>query len=674
MAANHQQPASSPAITKGLATLALLKANFDAGADHVEMFFPFVSDCIVHHPSDDFSVEDMRDALAELHGLRVPVAVVKIALTRAARRGLVKQQGGRCFRLPSAHKKPLNISALRAAIEAEQLRVASALREFAKDKAVPIASDEDALALLLGFLSQFQVSLLLESPLGDGSVPVSVDSIPASATREMRIVAQFLLQRCFPDSELREPVKRILEGFVLQNALLLKDIASATRRFVNLTVFFDSGFILDLLGLAGEAAASPARESVDLLRATGASLAIFETTLREIKRIMWVYERHLGSPDGIASLHPTSVTRYLVTHHFSPSGVREFVAMLEEQIHGFGISIKPVPTHNKLYTLDEAKLSTVLRKPDQTGLDTRVMHDVDCVAAILTLRAGHTTDSYDDARAIFATTTGLLVKNARAWYRDQAEPGLPPVIHTIALSSIAWLKRPASAANLKLHELVALCNAALAPSRRTWDLFLLNLRDMRDSKRITSDEMLAVIASSLTDSLLADFEDDMEPDATTLTEVVDRVTATYRSAASARVAEVERQAAEQVASALSDKVQIEERLKRKEEENRQMILSVQAHAYQVARAVGWLFFVVSATVLIALPPAGGRLVCVVGPPLAQYLTWSVTLVGWLVDAAVLLWGGDLRKWRRQIERRLELRLRKYWLGSAEPSQTDEGRG
>ncbi len=45
---------------KGLATLALLKANYDAGKDHIEMFVPFILDAISIHPSGDFAAEDIK--------------------------------------------------------------------------------------------------------------------------------------------------------------------------------------------------------------------------------------------------------------------------------------------------------------------------------------------------------------------------------------------------------------------------------------------------------------------------------------------------------------------------------------------------------------------------------------------------------------------------------------
>ncbi|HXC67465.1 MAG TPA: hypothetical protein VN638_08600, partial [Nitrospiraceae bacterium] len=64
-------PSSSAVRTgaaKGLATLALLKANFDAGKDHIEMFVPLVLDAIGAHSANDFALEDVREVLGSRHG------------------------------------------------------------------------------------------------------------------------------------------------------------------------------------------------------------------------------------------------------------------------------------------------------------------------------------------------------------------------------------------------------------------------------------------------------------------------------------------------------------------------------------------------------------------------------------------------------------------------------
>lgn len=80
-----------------------------------------------------------------------------------------------------------------------------------------------------------------------------------------------------------------------------------------------------------------------------------------------------------------------------------------------------------------------------------------------------------------------MVFNSTKWFREQQEPGIPPIVHLAALTSIAWLKKPAAAADLKLHELIALCGAALRPHRRTWDRFVGYLRAATADGTLSTD-------------------------------------------------------------------------------------------------------------------------------------------------------------------------------------------
>ncbi len=67
-----------------------------------------------------------------------------------------------------------------------------------------------------------------------------------------------------------------------------------------------------------------------------------------------------------------------------------------------------------------------------------------------------------------------------------------------------------AAAGLKLHELVALCAAALRPSREIWEAFVRELRKLEASGQITSDESVAIIVSELSDIRLGELQDEEE--------------------------------------------------------------------------------------------------------------------------------------------------------------------
>ena len=85
---------------RGLATVAFLKARFDAGKDHLDMFQPFVEDAIRHYETDDIELDGIRGAVRASTGLRVPAQILKTLLRRAAKKQLLTRAGGRYLRTP----------------------------------------------------------------------------------------------------------------------------------------------------------------------------------------------------------------------------------------------------------------------------------------------------------------------------------------------------------------------------------------------------------------------------------------------------------------------------------------------------------------------------------------------------------------------------------------------
>jgi hypothetical protein len=235
------------------------------------------------------------------------------------------------------------------------------------------------------------------------------------------------------------------------------------------------------------------------------------------------------------SLHPTPVTRYFLTNHYTPSDSVQEIALLDQKISKAGLRISIAPERKVEYILDEKDLSNRLRRPHETINEPRVVHDVDCMAAILTLRAGKTATDLERAKVVFLTTTAKLVATVRKWYEDNDGSGIAPVVYYRAAANLAWVKNPAYAGDLKLHEIIALCRAALQPRPETWDRFLRYLRELEASGEVTSDEVAAVIASELTDQVLFAAEEDGDVEAEDLREVVERVKESFREKAQQEV-------------------------------------------------------------------------------------------------------------------------------------------
>jgi predicted transcriptional regulator len=316
MASNSKDGRAS----RGLATVALLKMNFDAGRDHLAMFEPFINDALAHLDGDGFQASDISAAVLRRNQLALPLNTVQTLLGRVVKKGNLRRDAGRYFFTDAKPVAP-DLQKNRERVEARQRRLAAALQAFCVARNVRVSSTEDALALVLRFLEQHHVALALDRPVAEQAsfVPDSEDDPETDRDRTTIATAAFLQETILTGGELADVLQEMLAGFVLQNALLLKDISTAARRFNNLRVFFDSGLLFAALGLHGPAMEVATKELIGLLGDTGASANVFEPTIREMDQILALYEERLGTHQGRQSLRPTDLTRYLLTNHFSPA-------------------------------------------------------------------------------------------------------------------------------------------------------------------------------------------------------------------------------------------------------------------------------------------------------------------------------------------------------------------
>lgn len=519
-------------VPKGLATVAFLKTRLDEGYDHLSLFEPLILDALAHVTSPDFLAEDIKAVLHErTGGVLLPSNTIQTLLGRCTKQGLLRREGGRFFRT-SRRLPESGLQVARTRIQTEQDSLGQAFVQFAAGQGLTIESTQDALAALAAFVSDNKIHLVLNELLPDS--PLDRSSLDRKLTR---VVARFITQS-LESPALRPALEALTEGILLHDTLLMRDIPEVKERFQELLVAFDSGLLFAALDLAGVANAIAAKEGLSLLRQAGARTVAFSRTVDEMLRLLAIYEDRLGTTEGRLSLYPTALTQHLLTTRRSPADIRLISSTIQNRLAQLGIGIIEIPARESLYTLNEENLVEALTdvaRPDPEA--PRIQHDVNCIAGVLTFRKGRHSTSIERSVAIFSSTSGRVVRNVQRWFFAEGEHGTPPIVHNAALTSIAWLKKPAATPGLKMHEVAALCVAAMRPTRRTMTKFIETLRRLRAEGTITDDETAAVVASELMEPLLARLDDEFEPDSDSIQEAIERVRDAYRREADATAQE-----------------------------------------------------------------------------------------------------------------------------------------
>lgn len=550
-----------------LAAIAILQARLDENLDYFDMFLPLVLGCIhnMENLEDGLSATDIHHQLAKQCDVEIPEETCKILLTRAKKAGALNRNAGRYFVNDAFDFGPYDFQVARSDSYRGYLELGKSFSDYLRSEYQVEVDAEQSIERLLQFLDARQVPLAL-----DPSVIGNLNSID-HLTKSERQTARFVVHACSEEPRNRLLIAGIVQGLVMKQALFLPEITGSKRKFDGLTAYLDTKVLLGALGYEGEASHSSAMLFLETARGAGISLAAFEGTLQEIRRILDVYVDRLGTSAGVRSLLQTDVSRHFLKSRYTPADIIQMRALMANQVQRLGVRVVEYPTHVADYTEDEMSLANCLRdkrdndRPWEHSRDVlrdhRVSHDVNAVAAVMTLRKGRNSRTLDDARAVFVTKSSAVLRQVVGWFQAQGRSGVPPVVHQFWLSSVLWLKGRQVSSDAMLGELVALCQGALLPRASTWQRFSERLADLVESGDLDSDESISVLCSDLTDELLSRAEeeevlgDDADPDADTIRDVIQRVQESRDSEIGALSAEVAEERSRRVAlESRADKV------------------------------------------------------------------------------------------------------------------------
>jgi hypothetical protein len=495
----------SPSVT----TAALLKSQLDQGKDYFDLLVPFVHHGVIDSPTEVVDPIALRQRINARFGLDLPLRTLSVLLNRLSRRtGTgIRKEGSAFLRSPGA---PVVENS--AALLADFLHLGDAFADHCAGRLQAVVDTESSLKVLCAFLEVHSATLVLDDPLPSSRV----------GRRQDIIVASFVSTILRSDDPIGKSLTALLQGLVLARAVTLSDLSGIERRLRSLVVYFDTPFVLSIAGLYGVPDEQAARDAVKLLKDLGASPAVFDVTVAEVRRVLAVYEDRLDTAAGRAGLYRTPLTAHLFSTNATGADVRTRSALLETALKREGLTIHITPPRQREFVGDEPALIAALQDVRGEGYEARENHDLNCVAAILTFRRGRQPDTLENARAILAAT-GMVVRTTRAWWIETGGKGLPPVLEQTAIINYCWLKRPYSASGIHRFELAALCSSILQPSSDVWSIFKKELRKMSEDGLLSSDEASVLLVDSYASKLLVDGEETETITPGTVADIIKRV-------------------------------------------------------------------------------------------------------------------------------------------------------
>ncbi len=461
-------------------TYALMKSLYDQGQDYLDAFWPFALRALPPAPAAD--AQAVRRGLARAFGLEIPLDVVKTILTRAKRKGYVRQDAGR-YRLTPAGRDYVAQLETDTQVERRISALLGDIEQFFARRDMTLHGREVA-DLVLPFL-QSNIAPLVE--FLDPSAPVSSLAVHRPGAFERALVEYVeVVERERPD--LYRTLQDMVLGSVISTILYARDpseLVEIGRRFGHCQVLLDTNFVLSLLELHRAELNEAAGELFRLLVKFGFRVTVFDFTVNEICRVIG---RYAAEGHRYPSAIPVdTIYSNLARRGWTGTDARRFVINIESVLRRKGVMIDRRPEVNlRDYKPRDQTLRDRISayKPFQGPYGQN--HDLAAIEQVRDLR-GKAVRRIEYAGACFLTSDVRLSRFNLVEMGHREDGTVSEVILDRLLTNMLWLKDPSTEPPLKA--IIGAYSRDLFVNRSVWDRFYSVLRGLRDGDAVDDEQV-----------------------------------------------------------------------------------------------------------------------------------------------------------------------------------------
>ena len=493
----------------------MLKVHVDQGQDYLDYLRPFILQVLVKHTPDLVTDDVVREHIRTDFGLELPNRAVQLVLKRLSRQYPLKKEHG-LYRITGELPDPC--------IDTEKVHairhinaVISGLREFSKSTTKPIVSDDEAVAAICAFLTQFNIPCLRAYLRG-----TAIPTIEDQNDLQIVLVSKYVLELQNTDLERFDSFLVVVKGHMLANALLCPDLQNAPRSYKGVTFYLDTPLLVRQLGLEGEPKQAAVNSLIELLVNLGAIVATFSHSRDELERVITGAAQHIESPNGRGSIVMDARQRGT-----TKSDLLVLVGQLDDKLKDFEIVVHNTPRHIEDFQIDETEFGNALDDEVSYFNPRAKEYDIDSVRSIYVLRAHTSQIILERSKAALVTSNAGFARAAFQYgQKHETSREVSSVITDFSLANMAWLKAPLGAPAIPTTELLAFSYAALLPSNKLFEKYLKEIEKLEKSGKITERDHQLLRSSRLAQAELMNLTLGEEDALTeqTLTETLRRVT------------------------------------------------------------------------------------------------------------------------------------------------------
>ena len=461
-----------------LVSLAILRVNVNSNNDYLNYLKPFIKQILVKSKNFPINSSKIAESIKDIYGLSIPCSIIQIVLKRLAKDNILYRRDG--FFWVNEISNEENWAQKKE--EAHQ-KISYLIKKFilfAKENHNKDMNEEEAITCLTSFLSKFSISCLKYFVKGT-TLPI----VRENTKWQLVAISNFIKHIETEDRLCLQNFMLLVEGNMLANALLCQDLDTLKSNYKDVTFYFDTPILLEIIGLLGDEKERASIEFVKILQHLGGKICYFSHTADEIMRVIDASIENLSSSRGYGKI--IQIARNC---NKQKSDLILILGKYSEILSKYNILNVKTPKYINKYQIDEDAFSYIIDEELRYKNERAKADDINSVRSIYALRGDISPVKIESCKAIFVTSNGSFAKAAQE-YSKQIENSseIPPVITSFSLTNISWLKSPMQFPQLPLYEIVAFSQAALMPPKSFWDKVLIEAEALVKNKDISERDL-----------------------------------------------------------------------------------------------------------------------------------------------------------------------------------------
>ena len=476
---------------KNLLSLAIINIQWTEKKDYIDNFCPFVINVIQDLENEEINIGDIKDKLEEKFSLKIPTGSLKTILGRLHERKFIKSENN-IYKKIEENLSKYNFQELSRIAQRKYKSLIRNLIKFVKEK-YSIDWDTEKAEELIFKVVEFNSFEILNFLVNGDSYTLSKED-----KSDELIVHDFIVHLYEEDNSGLDCFDSIIKGYFLTNVLFYEKIFQIEKNFSNLTIYFDTSFIIRLLGFTFESYKKSYEELIDMLRIKKANLKIFEHNFKEISRVLTSYAYALDKPNPYYANKEAFI--YLRNNGYRSTQVLKIIDDLEFNLKKeFGIYIEKDTQRYTNTQIDEGKILKYLSEKIYYRNRKSLEKDIDSLSLINHIRKTNQHTRLSNTIAIFATDNSKLAYYSKKYFEaeENYQPtSIPHSLHVDILTTLVWLKIPSKYPDLPKKVLIANSYSALNPSDNFWGKVVDEYQNLYDQKQISEDDLNFAIYSN----------------------------------------------------------------------------------------------------------------------------------------------------------------------------------